>query len=229
MNIAIIMAGGTGKRMNSDIPKQFLTAGGKPVIIHTLEKFQAAESIDAVTVVCAEGYIGYCRELVDAWNITKCLSVIPGGAERYDSSRKGVEEALRIAKSLKTNEPDVTVLIHDAARPFIGERIINENIANASALGACETVSPMNDTVIRGKDGFAEAVVDREDLFKVQTPQSFRLDVIKEAFERYDPAVDGPVTDDASLVLRLGGKVALVNGSPLNIKITTPEDLGFFR
>lgn len=226
MNIAIILAAGSGKRMKAGIPKQFIDAGGKPVIIHTLEKFQACVGIDAIVTVCTKDHIGDCKKLVNDWRITKCISVIPGGAERYDSSRIGVNEAKKIASG---KEAGTVVLIHDAARPFVTEDVINANIVAALKFGACETAIPVTDTVIRGKNGFSGEILPREDLFRVQTPQSFKLGVISEAFERYDPEADGPVTDDAALVLRLGGKVAIVEGSVSNIKITTPGDLGFLK
>ncbi|MBO4261849.1 MAG: 2-C-methyl-D-erythritol 4-phosphate cytidylyltransferase [Clostridia bacterium] len=220
MNVAIIMAGGIGKRMNAEKPKQFLPLRGKPVILHSLETFQKCPMIDAIAVVCAEGYIGVCKKLTEENNITKCVSVVPGGAERYDSSRIGVAEASKIADGT-----DAVVLIHDAARPFVTEEIIAANITAAEKFGACETAIEMTDTVISGKDGFTEKVVPRESLYRVQTPQSFRLSVIREAFDSYDPETDGPVTDDATLVLRRGGRVAIVKGSAANVKITTPEDL----
>ena len=225
MNIAIIMAAGSGKRMNSGTPKQFLDAGGKPVIIHTLEKFQNCAAVDAIIIVCAPDYIEHCTSLAEKWGISKCVSVVAGGAERYDSSRLGVKEALRIAKGRKK---DTVVLIHDAARPFVTEEIINANAEAARKFGACETAIRMTDTVVCGSNGFAEGTIPRENLYRVQTPQSFRLDLIANAFESYDPKTDGPLTDDASLFLRNGSKVAIVEGSALNVKITTPEDMELF-
>ena len=226
MNIAIIMAAGAGKRMRSDTPKQFLLLRGKPVIVHTLEKFQNCAGIDKIIVVCAKGYIDQCKELAEQYNITKCCAVIPGGAERYDSSRNGIAEAEKVSGGCGE---DTFVLIHDAARPFVSEEIINENVRAAKLYGACETAVAMNDTVVLGNDGFSEKTVPRDNLYRVQTPQSFRLDVITDAFRSFDPERDGPVTDDATLVLRRGGRVAIVQGSALNIKITTPDDLGFFE
>ncbi len=223
MNIAIIMAAGAGKRMKSELPKQFIEVNGKPILIHTLEKFQNVDVVDGIVLVCPGDRIGQCKELVEKWQIGKCLSVVAGGNERYDSSRIGVAEALKFG-----SDADTVVLIHDAARPFVDSRIIEDNVKAAREYGACETAVEIVDTVLRGKNGFAKEIVNREGLYRVQTPQSFRLDIIKKAFDEYDPARDGKVTDDAALVLRLGGRVAIVRGSPANVKITTPEDLNLF-
>ncbi|MBR5005722.1 MAG: 2-C-methyl-D-erythritol 4-phosphate cytidylyltransferase [Clostridia bacterium] len=231
MNFAICLAGGTGSRMGAKKPKQFLTAGGKPIIVHTLSVFEECSQIDGIVVVCVPDWCEYCRKLLEKYGFTKVISVVPGGETRAESSAAGVAEVeafLEVRGVTGEKRKRHTVLIHDAARPFITGKIVRDNIKAAKKEGACETVIPVTDTVVAGTDGFADKIVPRQGLFRAQTPQSFRLDVISDAFAKYDPERDGQVTDDAEIVLRAGGKVVFVEGSVKNVKITSPEDLDFF-
>ncbi|MBP5665981.1 MAG: 2-C-methyl-D-erythritol 4-phosphate cytidylyltransferase [Clostridia bacterium] len=231
MNFAICLAGGTGSRMGAKRPKQFLTAGGKPIIVHTLSVFEECAQIDGIVVVCVPDWCEYCRKLLEKYGFTKVISVVPGGETRAESSAAGVAEVeafLEVRGVTGEKRKRHTVLIHDAARPFITGKIVRDNIKAAKKEGACETVIPVTDTVVAGTDGFADKIVPRQGLFRAQTPQSFRLDVISDAFAKYDPERDGQVTDDAEIVLRAGGKVVFVEGSVKNVKITSPEDLDFF-
>ncbi len=231
MNFAICLAGGTGSRMGAKKPKQFLTAGGKPIIVHTLSVFEECAQIDGIVVVCVPDWCEYCRKLLEKYGFTKVVSVVPGGETRAESSAAGVAEVeafLEVRGVTGEKRKRHTVLIHDAARPFITGKIVRDNIKAAKKEGACETVIPVTDTVVAGTDGFADKIVPRQGLFRAQTPQSFRLDVISDAFAKYDPERDGQVTDDAEIVLRAGGKVVFVEGSVKNVKITSPEDLDFF-
>ena len=231
MNFAICLAGGTGSRMGAKKPKQFLTAGGKPIIVHTLSVFEECAQIDGIVVVCVPDWCEYCRKLLEKYGFSKVISVVPGGETRAESSAAGVAEVeafLEVRGVTGEKRKRHTVLIHDAARPFITGKIVRDNIKAAKKEGACETVIPVTDTVVAGTDGFADKIVPRQGLFRAQTPQSFRLDVISDAFAKYDPERDGQVTDDAEIVLRAGGKVVFVEGSVKNVKITSPEDLDFF-
>ncbi len=231
MNFAICLAGGTGSRMGAKKPKQFLVAAGKPIIVHTLSVFEECAQIDGIVVVCVPEWCDYCRKLLDRHVFKKVVSVVPGGATRAESSAAGVAEVeafLEVRGVTGEKRKKHTVLIHDAARPFITIKTVRDNIRVAKKEGACETVIPVTDTIVAGVDGFAEHIVPRSGLFRAQTPQSFRLDVISDAFGKYDPERDGQVTDDAEIVLRAGGKVAFVEGSVKNVKITAPEDLDFF-
>ena len=231
MNFAICLAGGTGSRMGAKKPKQFLTAGGKPIIVHTLSVFEECAQIDGIVVVCVPDWCEYCRKLLEKYGFTKVISVVPGGETRAESSAAGVAEVeafLEVRGVTGEKRKRHTVLIHDAARPFITGKIVRDNIKAAKKESACETVIPVTDTVVAGADGFAEKIVPRQGLFRAQTPQSFRLDVISDAFAKYDPERDGQVTDDAEVVLRAGGKVVFVEGSVKNVKITSPEDLDLF-
>jgi 2-C-methyl-D-erythritol 4-phosphate cytidylyltransferase len=217
--------------MGAKKPKQFLTAGGKPIIVHTLSVFEECAQIDGIVVVCVPDWCEYCRKLLEKYGFTKVISVVPGGETRAESSAAGVAEVeafLEVRGVTGEKRKRHTVLIHDAARPFITGKIVRDNIKAAKKEGACETVIPVTDTVVAGTDGFADKIVPRQGLFRAQTPQSFRLDVISDAFAKYDPERDGQVTDDAEIVLRAGGKVVFVEGSVKNVKITSPEDLDFF-
>ena len=229
MNIAVILAGGVGTRMGADIPKQFITAGGKPVIIHTLERFAKHGEINGIIVVCVPQWIDYMQKLIVRYSVDKIFTVVPGGSTRRESSLKGALEADRILSEMYGEIYDGNghvLLMHDAARPFVSERIISENIKAALEKGACETVIKVNDTVLRGKGGLAQEIIPRDEIYLVQTPQSFTPGNILRA-HREVPG-DAVITDDAGLVLAMGGEVALVDGARENVKITTPEDLKLF-
>ncbi|MBR5060120.1 MAG: 2-C-methyl-D-erythritol 4-phosphate cytidylyltransferase [Clostridia bacterium] len=230
MNIAIILAGGTGKRMGAGVPKQFIEIDGKPLVAHTLEVFQKCPLIDGILVVSDRGSVSRYDDVRDRYGITKLLSVVCGGRDRARSSYNGVKAAKKLFDKNGSRFPaENIVLIHDAARPFVTESVIEENLRLVREHGACETVIPNNDTLVKGIDGFNAGSISRENVFRVQTPQTFRFDVITSAFDNYDFDCGDPVTDDAELIRRNGGKVALAKGSPLNVKITSPEDLDFFR
>ena len=234
MNIAIVLAGGTGSRMGAGVPKQFIEIGGKPLVVHTLEKFQESPLIDAIIAVSNRSSVGEYDGLREKYGLTKLVSVVSGGGDRARSSFNGLKAAKKYFEKNDRGEKSGAaadgrfVLIHDGARPFVTKEIIGENLRLVREYGACETVIPCNDTLVKGLSGFNSGSVPRGNVFRVQTPQTFRLDVIWEAFEKYDFDCEDPVTDDAELVVRNGGRVALAAGSPLNVKITDPGDLEFF-
>lgn len=221
MNIAIILAGGIGSRMGADLPKQFIEIKGKPIIVHTIEKFQNHDEIDEIIIVSVD--VDTVKEYTEKYGLTKVKCIVTGGKTRYYSSKIGCETA----KKLGASDNDI-VLIHDAARPFVDERIISENIKTANEFGACETAMPVCDTMIRAEGGFMDCIVARDNLYRVQTPQSFKLGVILRAHdycEAQDDATKAKITDDAMPVTLAGGRVKIVNGTNENIKITTKEDL----
>ncbi len=240
MNYALILAGGVGSRMGADVPKQFIEVGGKPIIIHSLERFAAHSDIDSIFVVCIEEWQPLLEKQIAEFGLSKVTKILPQGRDRRESSYIGIKAIAEDAEIRGASLKDSVVLIHDAARPLVTAEIISENIADAKRYGACETVCKMADTVIKSEDGFTRAITDivpRESLFRVQTPQSFTLDVILSAHENYikilaeceqlgDNAPE--ITDDAGLVLLLGKEVKLTDGSSLNIKLTTREDIDFF-
>lgn len=218
MNIAAILAGGRGSRMGSDIPKQFIEIDGIPIIVRTIQKFQEHRQIDAICLICLTEHCDYMKELADQYRLTKIISILPGGGSRQESSFLAVEAMY------ERYGPEAVILIHDGARPNVTAEILSENIKVASNMGACNTVIPSQDTVLISKDGETIfSYTDREEIYLVQTPQSFRLETIYRAHLK-GREVPG-ITDDCSLVIRAGGQVGLVLGDKRNVKITTSEDL----
>lgn len=230
-NIALILAAGSGRRMGTETPKQFLSLAGKPILAYTLEAFQQHPQIDAIYVVSPERDRQTVREIASAYGIDKLRAVFAGGKTRRESSLRGIL-ALRDCCA-----PDDVVLIHDGVRPNLSARVICENIALARQEGACETAVETVDTVSVSRDGrFVDSVPPRRNLWSVQTPQSFRYGVILQAHTLYEEARAGgeempDITDDAGMVLHftaagaLTGRVAICRGDAGNMKVTRPEDL----
>lgn len=227
MNIAIILAAGTGKRMGGDRPKQFLHVNGEPVLTKTLKAFGSHPDIDAIIVAAPPSFIAETEFLVSELHLTVPVRVIAGGSDRRESSYLAVSEAGKIC-----GDNDI-LLIHDGARPFVTAEIIDENIKKASENGACETAFPSTDTVAVSSDGnFIDSVPERRTLWNVQTPQSFRYGIISAAHRHYigllNEGTAPAVTDDAGLVMLSGlSRVSIAMGSCENIKITFPKDLRF--
>lgn len=229
MNIALILAAGKGTRMGGPVPKQFMDYKDKPILVYTLEAFAKQSEIDEICVICPEDSIHFTNQIIENYHIPKIGWVAAGGATRRESSKIG------ILKLSETHCDTDIVLIHDGARPNVSARIILENIHAAQEKGACETVVRCHDTIAISEDACKiSSIPDREVLFTVQTPQTFRLDLIRSAHIAFDEPIkpaksDGgicaAITDDAALILRAGGDVFLVEGDKLNIKITTQEDL----
>jgi 2-C-methyl-D-erythritol 4-phosphate cytidylyltransferase len=216
MNCAIIMAAGKGKRMKTDINKQFILLKGKPILAYTIDKFQKNSSIDEIIIVAAPDEISFCEnEIVYKYSFNKVKKVVCGGKERQNSVINGLMAA---------KESDI-VLIHDGARPFIDDRIINQGIEYAKTYGgaACG-ITPKDTIKVRNIDGFSEKTLDRSKLFCVQTPQCFKYEDILNA-HIYAKEKNVLATDDTMLFEMMGNRVYLYEGSYNNIKITTPEDL----
>ncbi len=222
MNIAAILAGGQGLRMGGSVPKQFMEVGNKPIIVYTIEKFQQHPEIHEICVICPVEHCEYMWELVEKYNFTKVKYVIPGGKDRQESSFVATEAMYNF------HEPEDILLIHDAARPNVDESIISENIEKASNIGACNTVIPSQDTILISEDGsLVSQYTERSKMYLVQTPQSFKLEVI---YKAHQESVGKPgITDDCSLVHLCGGQVGLVTGNKMNLKVTTPEDLKWVK
>ena len=222
---AIVLAAGQGKRMHSDVAKQFMLLNGKPMLYYALKAFEASDVDDIILVTGAEE-VDYCREtFAEGFGFQKIRDVVAGGKERYDSVFAGLEAAAGCR----------IVLIHDGARPLISRELINDNIACAREYHACITAVPAKDTIkVADANGFVADTPDRNLLWQVQTPQSFDYDLICEAHRRRMAAGDTLVTDDAMLVEKyMSQPVRLLMGDYRNIKITTPEDMiiagGFLR
>ncbi|SHK11087.1 2-C-methyl-D-erythritol 4-phosphate cytidylyltransferase [Hathewaya proteolytica DSM 3090] len=220
MNIAVILAGGSGTRMGSDIPKQFIDIYGKPLIIHTIEAFDINPGIDYIAVMCKQEYKEDLKIWIRQYGISKVKWILDGGSTRQQSVYNSIKALTEFC-----SQEDILV-IHDAARPLIAQRIIDENIQGASEHKAVDTVIPSADTIIKSLDGDTiEEVPRRKDLYLGQTPQSFTFSLIKAAHEYALQCQNTDATDDCQLVLKYGQKVHLVKGDKMNFKVTTFEDL----
>ena len=225
MNIAVIFAGGTGQRMNSvSVPKQFLVVHGKPIIVHTIEKFQNCDEIDSIVVVCLEGYINNLYELKEKYNLSKITKVVPGGESGQLSIYNGLVAAKEISKSTK----DI-VLIHDGVRPIIDDITIKNNIACVKQNGSAITVAKSVETVLVLSDEKINNVVNRDMCYLGRAPQSFYLN---EILENHNKALKQNITnfiDSAMLMKHFGKELFIVNGPVNNIKITTAMDFFMFK
>jgi 2-C-methyl-D-erythritol 4-phosphate cytidylyltransferase len=209
-NLAIVLAGGAGVRIEGDLPKQFLILGGKTILQHSIEKFEHHPGINHMFVVVNGEFIDKVEEIVRKSGYQKVIKIITGGETRQDSSRIGVTAAAGDYEN---------VLIHDAARPFVSKKIINGILETLNRYSAVNVAIPSSDTIIEiDETNFIKDVPDRIYLRRVQTPQAFKSDLIQKAHRL---AVENNITDatdDCSLIY-------VVEGSPLNIKITYPIDL----
>ena len=216
---AVVLAAGKGSRMGTELPKQFLMIGDKPVIWYSLDRFQNSALIDEIILTTGKEWITYCKdEIVGRYGLSKVRCIVEGGENRYDSVYNGL---------LACSDPEF-VMIHDGARPFIMEDILARGLEGAQKTGACVVGMPSKDTVkISDAEGFVRETPDRNTVWIIQTPQIFRYTLIREAFEKLKNGTGlAGITDDAMVVERaMETKVALVEGSYENMKITTPEDL----
>ena len=215
---AIVLAAGKGTRMNSKIQKQFLEIKGKPVLYYSLKCFQESPLIRDIILVTGEESLSYCKEeIVEKFGFSKVTKVTAGGKERYDSVYAG----------LCACENTDYVLIHDGARPFVTEEMLERTCFSVKETGVCVVGMPVKDTIkISDRNEMVQSTPERERVWLVQTPQAFRYSLIKESYESILNKDMSGITDDAMIVEQESGvKVALVRGSYENIKITTPEDL----
>ncbi len=213
MNTAIIVAAGSGNRFNSKTPKQFAEILGKPIIIHTLEKFEACEAVSQVVLVLPSGEISAFESLIEKFELTKIKSVVVGGASRAESVLNGLHAA--------DPETDI-VAVHDGVRPLVSVDEITATIEKAQETGAACLVAVVTDTIKEVGEGKIIKTLDRTKLRRAMTPQAFRYGILREALDR--GILNGDVTDECMLVERLGHQIAYVEGSSRNIKITRPED-----
>lgn len=225
-NIVIIPCSGDGKRMNSDIPKQFIKVNNKPIICYTIEKFENCELIDEIILVTNKNYIEYFKNnILKIYNYKKIKEILIGGKERFYSVYNGI-------KSI--NESNSIILIHDGVRPFINPTHIKNIIKQTNEYGACVLGVKTKDTIkICSNKGFIKNTPRRDYVWIAQTPQAFKYNIIKKAYENYIHKnyiyKNYIVTDDASLVEMIGYKVKMIEGDYENIKITTSSDLKFFK
>ena len=226
MNRVVIFAGGTGQRMGeSSVPKQFLLAYSKPIIVHTIEHFQKCTAIDSIVVVCLEGFIDYMWMLVDEYHLTKVVSVVPGGESGQASIFHGLQELVRLYGS----DNDDIVLIHDGVRPLINEQLILDNIACVRENGNSITVSKAIETIVLLDDGIVDKVMDRRFCRVAKAPQCFYLHDIYSNHLRAIKENKKDFIDSAMLMQYYGCHIHTVNCSEINLKITTPMDYYLFK
>ena len=217
-NYAIILAGGAGERSGLDIPKQFVKIAGKTVLEHTLDVFQNNVNIDEIIIVTNKSYINFVQEIVKKNNMNKVSDIVAGGKTRQASSNIGLN-------CIKDN--DAKVLIHDAVRPFVSKRIIDECIEALDKYKAVDVAITSADTIIKVDSGSViETIPERKTLRRGQTPQAFDLRTIKEAHKLACECDNISVTDDCGLILKFSlADVYVVKGDDSNIKITYPIDI----
>ena len=214
---AIVLAAGSGKRMNSQVHKQYLIIQDRPVLYYSLKEFEDS-AVDEIVLVVGKGEQEFCRrEIVDKYGISKVKAIVEGGKERYHSVFEGLKQ---------TSDADY-VLIHDGARPFVNQDIIRRCMQEVQKYQACVVGMPVKDTIkIADEEGYAKQTPDRKNVWMIQTPQTFSYALIYEAYEEMLKTEDTAITDDAMVLERIKGKKSkLIEGSYRNIKITTPEDL----
>lgn len=214
---AIVLAAGSGKRMNTIVHKQYLLLDGKPILYYSLKAFEDSP-VSEVVLVTGDGEEEYCqKEIIQKYGLRKVCHVVKGGKERYHSVYEGLKAVCKADY----------VLIHDGARPFIDEKIIERSIRAVEKYQACVVGMPVKDTIkIADELGFAAETPDRKHVWQVQTPQTFCYSLIMQAYEKLMACSKRQVTDDAMVLEQMTNQtVKLIEGSYRNIKITTPEDL----
>jgi len=212
--VAIVPSAGSGRRLKARIKKPFVPLGSKPMAIHALKVLDACDAIDGIIVASEKSSLTKFKTLIKKAGIRKMIAVVAGGRTRFESVRNCLA---------KVDDSFDIVLIHDAARPLVDKALIRKSIALCKKTGACVVAVRETDTVkLADKDLFIKSTLDRTRIFRAQTPQVFRRDIIRKA---YALAPADTVTDDASLVEMLGIRIKILEGSYRNIKITTREDL----
>lgn len=224
MIFAVILAGGIGSRMGgTDTPKQFLTLGDKPVIIHTIEKFVINSKFDKILVLSPQKFINHTNNLISEYfGENNNIVVLKGGKSRNDTlinSIKYIEENFEI-------DDDSIIVTHDSVRPFVTHRIIEDNIDSAKKFGACDTVVPATDTIVESIDGNVISDIPiRDNYYQGQTPQSFKINKLSKLINSLSDDETNILTDACKIFVLKGEKVHLVEGEITNIKITYPYDL----
>lgn len=222
MNLGLIFAGGSGERMGSSVPKQYLELDGKPVLAHTLELFERHPKIDGIYIVVGSAHIGMAREMAASFGISKLRGITSGGASAQDSIYAG----LRFVA--EREDSGSVVLLHDGVRPYVLPEVITANIKAVEEFGSAITYTPCYETIVLSGDGAKiDSIPLRSESYTAQAPQSFRLgdilaahEIIRARSERYEGMVD-----QATICFTLGIPVHLVPGNRGNVKITTPEDI----
>jgi 2-C-methyl-D-erythritol 4-phosphate cytidylyltransferase len=217
------MAGGIGKRMgNVALPKQYLMLGSKPIVVHTVEKFILNPAFDLILVSAPAQWVDYTNEILEKYHVhDDRLRVIAGGKERNDT----LQLAIDFIEQANGLQDDDAIVAHDAVRPFITKRIIDDNIEALKTYKAVDTVVPAADTIVRGDGKQIADIPVREEMFQGQTPQSFNIKEFQRCYAALTDEQKVTLSDSAKIVLLNGGTVGMVAGELSNIKITTAFDL----
>ena len=224
MVFGVILAGGIGSRMgNVEKPKQYLTVGDKPIIIHTIEKFYVNDTFEKLIVLCPSQWVEHTKNLVKKHIKEEGrVVVIQGG----DTRNETIMNSIRYIEENYGLDDETIIVTHDSVRPFLTHRIIEDNIRYAREFGACDTVIPATDTIVESVDGECiSSIPDRKCMYQGQTPQSFKAKKLKELYLGLTEAEKEILTDAAKIFVIKGEKVHLVEGEVFNIKITYPYDL----
>ena len=221
MNIALIKAGGIGSRMKARVPKQFICVQDKPIIIYTLEAFERHPNIDAIVAVCVEGWDNILRSYAEKFHITKLVNIVKGGETSLYSIKAGVEAIKAVY------EPEDTVLIHDGNRPLLSQEIISDVLSQKAVNGSAVAAIPCTDEIML-TDGVhfqSDRFMDRKTLYRIQTPDAYSLDTLCRIFDAATEEQLHTLGATNTLMIALGETVHFAQGSEVNIRLTTQEDI----
>ena len=223
-NYVILLAGGVGKRMQSEIPKQFLEVDGKPIIVYSIENFQRNPQIEKIVVVCVKEWINHLRDLIEQYSLTKVEWIIEGGATGHDSIRNGV---FFLRDKI---EPDDYIVVHDAVRPILPQKAINEVLRVSHENGNASSSICCHPPIVYTED-FVSAVsdIDREHVMLTASPQAFRYSLALKCYEKAEKENKHDFTFTSSLLIHYSERVYFAKGTTSNIKITQKEDLPLFE
>ena len=228
MNIAVLIAGGSGNRMGQDIPKQFININDKPVLVYTLEGFQQHEDIDAIGIVCIDGWESMVQAYANQFNITKLQWIVKGGNSAQESIYNGVKALEGRAKA------DDIVIIHDGIRPLVEPFVLTDVISKAKEFGNAVTSMPYNEQIFvvsNDDESTTTQYIPRETLRRVSTPQAYRYDLLREKYEEAFATGVGIQGSNYTntMMVQLGVRLHFAAGSDKNIKLTTKDDLELFK
>lgn len=224
MNYVILLAGGVGKRMGADIPKQFIKVEGKPIIVYSIENFQRNEQIEKIVVVCVKDWIDYVKELVKEYSLTKVEWIIEGGSTGHDSIKNGV-----FFLKDKVN-PDDYIIVHDAVRPILPQKAINEVLRVAHEKGNASSSIACHPPIVYTEDGESGVRdVDREHVMLTASPQAYKFSLALSCYEKAEAENKNNFTFTSSLLIHYGERVYFAKGTTSNIKVTKKEDIALFE
>lgn len=220
----VVLAGGKGTRMgNVEKPKQFMEVGGKPIIIHTIEKFVVCQEFDKVLVLSPKQWINHTQDLIKKYiPCSDNIIVLEGGTTRNET----IMNAVKYIDEQGCLDEETIIVTHDSVRPFVTHRILEENVKYAKKYGACDTVIPATDTIVESTNNeFITDIPDRSKMYQGQTPQTFKALMLRELYNSLTEDEKTVLTDACKILVLKGEKIHLVDGEVFNIKITYPYDL----